>query len=386
MLKKIYCFFLLLVFFSFNDMESMEADDMNIESDDSSEDIIDYKKIKEQVFPIDFSQLEKKFSSSEEGNKEIEKNNKGNSKEKEDLLIKKNSDIIANFEPSIPKKNLNDIVGPLPGEVSDLIDELKYQDNISNYREEKNCLILLGPPGTGKTSLAEVIASETGRIFYKIIASSLITTYQSSGSLSIKQLFDQIKKSNIPTVVFIDEIDALANLSFNDSNGESCRAIYQLHREIDELPPYVCCIFATNYFQKLPNAFKDRISRKVVITLPDILKRRELLKYLLKNNRDIINNIFFLELAKYTEGLSCRSLERICNLAIRFAEKNGPNTNVSTGDFLFALYKTEKNRNIPYAHLVFIFKNFLSEITRKYSLQTQEMDMDRIIFGAGIDN
>ena len=124
---------------------------------------------------------------------------------------------IKNIVPS-PTLMLKDCVGEFPEEIIGIINALN--DPKLRTKDEKNLLLLYGPSGTGKTTIARIIAGETSRILLKVNASALLTSYQASGPKSVQKLFDTAKNLGKPCVIFIDEADGIGFKRSNEKTDE----------------------------------------------------------------------------------------------------------------------------------------------------------------------
>lgn len=212
-----------------------------------------------------------------------------------------------------PKKKLNQMVGNIPPKILRIIHILK---NIPiekiGINEEINNIILYGAPGTGKSSIAECIATEIGAHFYHLAGSDIINSYQASGVTTIKKLFEHIHLKDFLTILFIDEIDVIINTK--DSRSEEASGVkVRLQKELDQKSPQVICLFATNYLNKIPNEILSRFDLiEIPLPSPDVIF--ELLKFYSKNKTNLDDN-FFKKIAYKLDGLSCRDIQKIVNTA-----------------------------------------------------------------------
>ncbi len=248
------------------------------------------------------------------------------------------------FSPKKPQLTFDDIVGGIPPKIADLISAapLIQKHKVTGL----NTLLLKGPPGTGKTTLAEAIANALKSDFYVITSSSFITKYQGSATQGINRLFEQVAKRKRRAVIFIDEIDGLANTTMTDSNGEADRAIKALQTQLDKKNPLIFCIVATNHYDKLPEALKDRFGDNAVeIGLPDRDKRLAILKHYIKKHSIMVDEKELENLAGMTGGRSCRFLEKLVSQLFFIAAKKMPENKqlIVDGDELrIALYLAQE--------------------------------------------
>ncbi|RLE46010.1 cell division protein FtsH [Candidatus Woesearchaeota archaeon] len=187
-------------------------------------------------------------------------------------------------------------------------------------------VLLMGPPGTGKTLLARAIAGEAGVPFFSISGSDFVEMFVGVGASRVRDLFIQGKK-NAPCIIFIDEIDAVGRhrgAGLGGGHDEREQTLNQLLVEMDgfESNEGVILISATNRPDVLDPALQrpGRFDRQVVVSLPDIKGREEILKVHMKKTPiapDVDANI----LAKGTPGFSGADLENLVNEAALLAAK-----------------------------------------------------------------
>lgn len=226
-----------------------------------------------------------------------------------------------------PKLKLADLVGQSPSEIIDIIDEIRAIEETRGTPKAYK-IILYGPPGSRKTALAEAIAGELQWDFYNILAGDLLTKYQGSGNQSITQLLDTIIKSQKKAVLFIDEIDGLANEEHADKSSELKRAVHALHK-MDAIKENFICILATNNRDKLPATLLSRFREdQICIKLPDRDKRMLLLQSHLADygfDAKILRDI-----AKLTQNLDCREIQALARKTIRISRFLSRNTTSSS--------------------------------------------------------
>ena len=204
-------------------------------------------------------------------------------------------------------------------------------------------LLLAGPPGTGKTTIARVLAAQTGFSFYSRTAADLTSKWVGESEASVAQLFTRARE-NAPSFVFIDEIDAIAGAR-SEAGSYLDRTLTQLLTEIDGLvkQPGVFVMAATNRPEMLDPALLrgGRLSRTITIPLPDIGDRRRLLN--LFTARMPLADVDLDRLAGATAGYSGADLEALCQqaainsmVAATRAETSGPSV-VTAAAFAEAL-------------------------------------------------
>ena len=229
-------------------------------------------------------------------------------------------------------------------ELYEFVEFLKHPDKFLNIgaRVPKGVL-LTGPPGTGKTLLARAIAGEAGVPFFSISGSEFVEMFVGVGASRVRDLFLNAK-TNSPAIIFIDEIDAVGRArgsGLGGGNDEREQALNQILVEMDgfERSDKVVVIAATNRADILDKALlrQGRFDRKVVVDLPDIKERANILKIHLKNKKvetTIDTNI----VAKRTPGLSGADLESVVNEAGILAVRDN-RTKIAQNDLLKAIEK-----------------------------------------------
>jgi len=188
--------------------------------------------------------------------------------------------------------------------------------------------LLVGPPGTGKTLLAKAIAGEASVPFFTISGSDFVEMFVGVGASRVRDMFEQGKK-NAPCIIFIDELDAVGRsrgAGLGGGNDEREQTLNQILVEMDgfETNEGVVIIAATNRPDVLDPALlrPGRFDRQVVVPLPDIIGREEILKIHAKKI-SLGPNIKLKTIAKGTPGFSGADLANLVNeSALLAARKN----------------------------------------------------------------
>lgn len=208
-------------------------------------------------------------------------------------------------------------------ELEEIIDFLKSPQKYTNFdiRLPKGVL-LVGPPGVGKTMIAKAVAGEAGVPFFYQSGASFVHMYVGMGAQRVSSLF-QIAKQNAPSIIFIDEIDAIGKSRGGRQNDEREATLNQLLTEIDgfEESSGVIVIAATNKIDVLDEALlrAGRFDRRIFVSLPDMQERINTLELYLSKK---IHNVDISEIAKMSVGFNFASLATWVNEAAMHALKN----------------------------------------------------------------
>ena len=197
-------------------------------------------------------------------------------------------------------------------------------------------ILLVGPPGTGKTMLAKAVAGEANVPFFSISGSEFVEMFVGMGASKVRNLFDQAKEK-APCIVFIDEIDAIGQKRSGGQyggNDEREQTLNQLLTEMDgfEGNNGVIILAATNRPESLDPALtrSGRFDRRVPVELPDLQGREAILKVHAKKVEHE-DNIDFLAVARMASGASGAELANIVNEAALRAVRDG-RTKVTQSD------------------------------------------------------
>ncbi|MBE6700771.1 MAG: ATP-dependent zinc metalloprotease FtsH [Ruminococcaceae bacterium] len=189
-------------------------------------------------------------------------------------------------------------------------------------------VLLVGPPGTGKTLLAKAVAGEAGVPFYSISGSDFVEMYVGVGASRVRDLFETAKKTS-PSIVFIDEIDAVGRhrgAGLGGGHDEREQTLNQLLVEMDGfgINDGVIVMAATNRPDILDPALlrPGRFDRQVTVNYPDINGREAILKVHSKN-KPFEKNVDMLTIAKTTVGFTGADLANLLNEAALLAARKG---------------------------------------------------------------
>jgi len=214
-------------------------------------------------------------------------------------------------------------------ELKEIVDFLKDPQKFTTLgaRIPKGVL-LVGSPGTGKTLIAKAVAGEADRPFFSISGSDFVEMFVGVGASRIRDMFDTAKK-NAPCIIFMDEIDAVGRhrgAGIGGGHDEREQTLNQLLVEMDgfDTKEGVILMAATNRPDVLDRALlrPGRFDRRVVLDLPDIKGRHEILKVHARKIK-IDASVNLLDIARITPGASGADLENMLNEAALLAARRG---------------------------------------------------------------
>ena len=244
------------------------------------------------------------------------------------------------------KTSFKDVAG-LEGakeEVQEIVDFLKNPEKYTSLggKIPKGAL-LVGPPGTGKTLLAKAVAGEAKVPFFSLSGSDFVEMFVGVGASRVRDLFKQAKEKS-PSIIFIDEIDAIGRArgksNFSGSNDERENTLNQLLTEMDGFGTNtnVIVIAATNRADVLDKALMraGRFDRQIYVDLPDVRERKEIFDVHLRPLKKVAEELDTDFMAKQTPGFSGADIANVCNEAALIAARKGKQA-VGKQDFLDAV-------------------------------------------------
>ncbi|MDC1505396.1 ATP-dependent zinc metalloprotease FtsH [Winogradskyella sp.] len=248
-------------------------------------------------------------------------------------------------EKTDTKTTFKDVAG-LEGakeEVQEIVDFLKFPEKYTALggKIPKGAL-LVGPPGTGKTLLAKAVAGEAKVPFFSLSGSDFVEMFVGVGASRVRDLFKQAKEKS-PSIIFIDEIDAIGRArgknNMSGSNDERENTLNQLLTEMDGFGTNtnVIVLAATNRADVLDSALMraGRFDRQIYVDLPDVRERKEIFEVHLRPlKKEETLDIDFL--AKQTPGFSGADIANVCNESALIAARKGKKA-VNKQDFLDAV-------------------------------------------------
>lgn len=219
-------------------------------------------------------------------------------------------------------------------ELEEIVDFLKNPARYKRYGITlPKGVLLVGPPGVGKTMIAKAVAGEASVPFFYQSGATFVQIYVGMGAKRVKELFSQAK-AHAPSIIFIDEIDAVGRARGGMRNDERESTLNQLLTEMDgfEDSSGVIVIAATNKIDIIDEALlrSGRFDRRIFIPLPDKNDRLEILKTYMRNKPTEVD---LNELANMSVGFSGAALATFVNEAAINALRRG-STILELGDFV----------------------------------------------------
>ncbi|ALT46765.1 Metalloendopeptidase [Lactobacillus delbrueckii subsp. bulgaricus] len=248
----------------------------------------------------------------------------------------------SNVKPQDPKKNkvrFDDVAGE-EEEKQELVEVVEFLKNPARYTKLgariPSGVLLEGPPGTGKTLLAKAVAGEAGVPFFYISGSDFVEMFVGVGASRVRDLFTNAKK-NAPSIIFIDEIDAIGRKRGNGQGGSNDEREQTLNQMLVEMDGFegdegVIVMAATNRSDVLDPALTrpGRFDRKVLVGPPDVKGREAILRVHAKN-KPLADDVDLKEVARQTPGFVGADLENVLNeAALVAARRNG--TKITAAD------------------------------------------------------
>jgi len=267
--------------------------------------------------------------------KELKNLKDNNQKEPKREISDINNIINAPIKPAISHITFKDIAGikEVKEELNEIVDFLKNPAKYKDFGIKlPKGVLLVGPPGVGKTMIAKAVAGEANVPFFYQSGSSFVQIYVGIGAKRVRELFSYAKKY-APSIIFIDEIDAVGKARGNYRNDERESTLNQLLSEMDgfEDSSGVIVIAATNKIEVLDEALlrSGRFDRRIFVSLPDKDERIDIIKIYLKDKKHSIN---IKNISEITVGFSGAALATLVNEAAINALKRGSKT-IEESDF-----------------------------------------------------
>ena len=232
-----------------------------------------------------------------------------------------NSEQFVNSDIQAVSSNItfNDIAGinEIKEELEEVVDFLNDPNKYTKHGVKlPKGVLLVGPPGVGKTLIARAVAGEADVPFFYQSGASFVQIYVGMGAKKVRELFAKAKQS-APAIVFIDEIDAVGKKRDNKSNEEREATLNELLTQMDGFDgdSGVIVIAATNKIEVLDDALlrAGRFDRRVHVGLPNVDDRQKILELYLKETNNEINTV---KLSQETAGFSSAAIATLINEAL----------------------------------------------------------------------
>lgn len=278
--------------------------------------------------------------------------------------------------------SFNDVAG-LDEIKDDLMDVIDFLNNEERYKimdaKVPRGILLYGPPGTGKTLIAKAIAGEAKATFIYSSGSEFVEKYVGVGAKRVRMIFERARKES-PSIIFIDEIDALGSKRNSESNNEKDQTLNQLLIELDGFnnTSNVIVVAATNRLDLLDEALlrPGRFDRKIYVGNPNYYSRLKILEVHTKN-KPLDKKVVLSEIATKTHGFSGAQLANIANEAALKAIKD-KSKKINSDNFEFAIEKIAAGLEIKHSTVSESEKRTVAYHEAGHAVVSKILNIDKI--------
>lgn len=279
-----------------------------------------------------------------------------------------------------PEVSFKDVAG-LEEIKEELQETIDFINNSYKYKKMgakiPKGILFHGPPGTGKTLLAKAVAGETNSTFLYASGSEFVEKYVGVGAKRVRTLFEKAKKE-APSIIFIDEIDAIGTKRNSESNNEKDQTLNQLLVELDgfNTNETVIVIGATNRLDLLDEALlrPGRFDRHIYVGNPNIKAREKILE-VHTNNKPLDKSINIRDIAQKTTGLSGAQLANIANEAAIIAVRKNKSI-ISSIEFDAAIERVLAGLEVKNPSVLLKEKNIVAIHEAGHALVSKVVDVD----------
>ncbi|MGD9568005.1 MAG: ATP-dependent metallopeptidase FtsH/Yme1/Tma family protein [Sedimentibacter sp.] len=284
-------------------------------------------------------------------------------------------------EPKI-QISFDDVAGleEIKDDLMDIIDFLNNEDKYKSMDAKvPRGILLYGPPGTGKTLIAKAIASEAKATFIYSSGSEFVEKYVGVGAKRVRMIFERARKE-APSIIFIDEIDALGAKRNSESNNEKDQTLNQLLIELDGFnnTSNVIVVAATNRLDLLDEALlrPGRFDRKIYVGNPNYYSRLKILEVHTKN-KPLDKKVQLKDIATKTHGFSGAQLANIANEAALKAIKD-KSKKINAENFEFAIEKIAAGLEIKHSTISDKEKRIVAYHEAGHAVTAKILDIDKV--------
>ncbi|MEL7647807.1 MAG: AAA family ATPase [Sedimentibacter sp.] len=287
-------------------------------------------------------------------------------------------------KPEEPKIQIGfDDVAGLEEIKDDLMDVIDFLNNEEKYKsmdaKVPRGILLYGPPGTGKTLIAKAIAGEAKATFIYSSGSEFVEKYVGVGAKRVRMIFERARKE-APSIIFIDEIDALGAKRNSESNNEKDQTLNQLLIELDGFnnTSNVIVVAATNRMDLLDEALlrPGRFDRKIYVGNPNFYSRLKILEVHTKN-KPLDKKVVLKDIATKTHGFSGAQLANIANEAALKAIKD-KSKKINNDNFEFAIEKVAAGLEIKHSTVSEKEKRIVAFHEAGHAVAAKILDIDKV--------